>query len=183
MYVMKNVFRLNIFGARLWMRDLAKQARGQLLALVEQAAPGQSVVIDAQGVEVFDFSFANEFFGKALLGLSREHPDRFLVVENLNEYTRENLARALESLNLAMVERTASGAALLGKSHPADMQTIAAIGAQHKPVTAAKLKDILGINLTAINERLSKLVALGVIRRSKGVSLAGREQYEYTLPA
>jgi hypothetical protein len=140
-------------------------------------------MIDMAGVEVFDFSFANEFFGKMMLALPRDYPGRLAIVENLNEYTREDLAQALASLNLAMIERNSTGAlTLLGKYHAVDGQTFAAIAASKKPVTAAGLKDQLGINLTAVNERLTKLTSLGLVHRAKGVSPAGREQYEYTVP-
>jgi hypothetical protein len=49
--------------------------------MLEELHAGDVMVIDAQGVEVFDYSFANELFGKTLLSLAAEHPGRFLVVE------------------------------------------------------------------------------------------------------
>lgn len=179
---MKKTYPLKKHGPRLWTRETAQQARADLAGVLSGAEQGETVTIDVQGVQVFDFSFANEFFGKTVLGLAHEYPDRLLVVDNLNEYTRENLSRALESLNLAMVDRTGGTLKLIGKVHPVDQQTFAAIAASPEPVTAAKLKDLLGIGLTAMNERLTKLVGLGVVRRCKSVSSAGREQYEYSVP-
>ena len=77
------------------------------------------VVIDAKGVEVFDYSFANELFGKTLLSLSNEYSGRFVIVENLTTYTTENLTKALEGLNLAMIQAKgkATGIDREGASH------------------------------------------------------------------
>jgi hypothetical protein len=158
---------------------LARTIRASILAIIDELSAGDVMVIDAKGVEVFDFSFANELFGKLLLALPSEYPGRFLVVEHLTEYTKENLTKALESLGLVIIERKGKKLELLGKVHPSDRQTFKAISEAKKPVTASGLKETLGINLNAMNERLTKLTNLGLIRREKTVSGAGREQFEY----
>ncbi len=179
---MEKRFQLADHGRQLWTRERAREVRSALMEDVEQLEPGDSVVIDAEGVEVFDYSFANELFGKTLLALPREYPGRFMMVENLSRYTRENLEKALEGMGLTMIERTGKGVRLLGKVHPADEKTFGAIARKTEPVTAAQLSAQLDVTLNAINERLSKLVSLGLVRRERGASSAGREQYEYTLP-
>jgi hypothetical protein len=170
-------------GKHLWTRELAQKVRAQLQEMLHELNVGDIVVIDVQGVEVFDFSFANEFFAKTLLSLPVEFPGKFLVVEHLTTYTRENLAKTLESLGLAMVERKGRKLLLVGKVHPADQETFDAIVLAKEPVTAVTLADRLGVNLTAMNERLNKLTKLGIVRREKGTSPAGREQYLYLVPA
>lgn len=180
-YVMEKILNLVKYGKQLWTRERAKEIRTSLEGLFETLPPGGSLIIDTKGVEVFDYSFANELFGKTLLGLPREYPERFLIIENLTEYTRENLSKALESLGLVIIERKGSKLNLIGKVHPADLETFSIIAKAKKPITAVDLKDILGINLTAVNERLSKLTGLGLIRRSMGVSQSGRQQYLYSV--
>ncbi len=169
------------YGKQLWTRDLAVSIRGDLEKLLEQTQPGDIVVIDAKNVDVFDYSFANELFGRTILRLPKEHSERFLVVENLSVYTRENLANALASLGLIMIERKGGKLQLIGKVHPADQETFDAIVGAKEPVTANDLKDKLGINLNAMNERLTKLSGFALIRRNAGVSSAGRQQYEYSV--
>src|SRR5207302_1997907 len=142
---------------------------------------GDTVVVDAKGVEVFDYSFANEFFGKALLHLPTDFPGRFLIVEHLTPYTRENLTKALESLGLAMIERKGGTLHLLGKVHKTDQETFEAIARAKGQATAAALTDQLDLNVTAVNERLAKLAKLALVRRAKVVSPAGREQYQYAV--
>jgi hypothetical protein len=170
-------------GKQLWTRERAREIRTELIKMLENLQPGDMGVIDCKGVEVFDYSFANELFGKTLLSLSKEYPDRFLVVENLTKYTRENLSKALESLGLIMIERKANKLDLLGRVHPADLETFKVIAGSREPMAAVVLKKKLGINLTAVNERLSKLTSLALIRRQMGVSGAGRQQYLYSVLA
>jgi hypothetical protein len=164
-------------------RERARDLRSELERLLDDAAEGDIVVIDLQGIEAFDFSFANELFGKTLLALSEAHPGRLVVVENLTPYTRENLEKALEGLQLAVIERQAGRLSLLGRLHAADKVTFGAIAASREPLTASALKDALEVNLTAMNERLSKLSKMGLVWRRRSVSAAGREQYEYLVPA
>ncbi len=174
---------LRTFGRHLWTRASAREPRGQLEAILDESDAGDTVVIDVDGVEVFDYSFANEYFGKTLLALPRSYSGRFLVVEGLTEYTRENLEKALESLGLAIVERHAGSVRLLGKVHPTDQETFSAIVRVREPVAATTLRDLFAINVTAMNERLTKLTSLGLVRRERGISTAGREQYVYSAPS
>jgi hypothetical protein len=113
------------------------------------------------------------------MNAATEFPGRFVVVEDLTEYTRENLGKALEALGVVMIERRKGKPELIGKFHPADQETFQALVEAREPVSAVALSKKLGINLTAMNERLAKLSGLGLARREKGSSAAGREQYEY----
>lgn len=178
---MEKRFDLVKHGKQLWTRDLASNIRNEVEKILQEMQPGDVVVIDAEGVEVFDYSFANELFGKTILRIPKEHPERFFIVENLTKYTRENLDKALESLNLIMIERKGGKPYLIGKVHPADQETFNVIANTKEPVTANTLKDKLKINLNAVNERLTKLTGFAVVRRKTGVSSAGRQQYEYSV--
>ena len=171
--------KLSQFGSQLWTKEKARQIRSRVATILTALEAGDVLVVDAAGVEVFDFSFATELFGKALLTLAVESPGRFLIVENLNECTEENLNQALESLNVAMIERREAKLNLLGKVHPADRETFAAIAEVGAAATAGALSRDLEVNLTAMNERLSKLTSMGIVRREKGSSATGREQYVY----
>src|SRR5574341_401987 len=110
---MEKRFVLSGGDPQLWTREKAREKRGALTPLLDASEPGDTIVIDAGGVEVFDYSFANEFFGKTILSLS-QYPGRFVIVENLTSYTRENLIKALESMNLCMIERKGERPGLIG---------------------------------------------------------------------
>ena len=180
---MEHNFPLQPYGRHLWTRENGSAIRAALEAVLDALPPGEVVVLDLEGVEVFDFSFANELFGRTLLHLPDDHPGRFVVVDHLNEYTRENLSQALASLGLLIIERKGGIYHLLGKVHPADEATFAALVRTGRPVSAAELASALGIQLTAMNERLAKLAQLAIVWRQKATSPAGREQYLYVVPS
>jgi len=174
---------LKEFGAQLWSREKARPIRSRVHDALESLRLGDILAIDASGVEVFDFSFAAELFGKTLLTMGAEHPGRFVIVDGLTECTRENLNQALEGLNLLIIERKGDKLELLGKVHPADDATFAAILKAGDAVSAGTLSQKLEVNLTAMNERLAKLTDLGIVRREKSSSASGREQYIYKVMA
>lgn len=176
---MEKKLKLSQYGFQLWTKEKARQIRSRVGAILTTLEAGDALVIDAASVEAFDFSFATELFGKTLMTLIVESPGRFFIVENLNECTEENLNQALESLNVAMIERRGTNLNLLGKVHPTDRETFAAIVKAGEAVSAGALRRDLEVNLTAMNERLSKLTSMGIVRREKGSSATGREQYVY----
>ena len=179
---MSNRYELRQYGAQLWTRELAKQIRDEVEEKLEALQPGETLVIDASGVEVFDFSFANELFGRLIHTMPTAFPGCFLVVEGLKPYARENLEKALESIGLAIVERRQRKMTIIGKAGPTDEETFEVVAKARKPISAAELAARLDVNATAMNERLSKLVRLGLIHRSRAASPAGREQYAYSAP-
>src|ERR1043166_1875007 len=63
---------------RLWTREVARPLRESLEDELSQLAPGDVLVIDMKGIEAFDCSFANEFFGKSILSLPKMYSARFL---------------------------------------------------------------------------------------------------------
>jgi len=170
---------LSRFGPHLWTREVANRIREEVVLSLQNLSPGDVLVLDAKGVEVFDFSFANELFGKLILGIQHDFPGRFVIVENLSTYTNENLQKALEALGVAMALRKGKKISLVGKVHPSDESTFSAIYKKFDGVTASQLAEQLEVNLNAMNERLSKLLSLGLVRRDKATSTAGRVQYEY----
>jgi predicted transcriptional regulator len=90
------------------------------------------------------------------------------------------LTKALESLGIVMIERKKKNLELIGKIHTAFLETFNIIAKAKAPLTANNIKEKMDINITAANERLSKLITMGLIRREKGTSVAGREQYAYS---
>lgn len=175
-------FPLHKYGPKLWTRELARKIRADLHKVLEKASEGDAVVFDLKDVQVFDFSFANELFGKTLFSLPVEFPGRFVLFEHLTPYTHENLINALESMKLMAISRKGGVYGLIGKAHPADVETFNAVSQLRRPSTAASLADMFQVNLTAMHERLNKLVASGVMRREASTSTAGRVQYLYSVP-
>jgi hypothetical protein len=176
---MEKKFALKRFGDQLWTRETARPIRAQLSDILETMREGDVLVVDASGVDIFDFSFASELFVKAVSRLGVDHPGRFVVTEGLTESARENLNQALEASNLIMIERQGHELCLLGRVHQFDRDTFTGIVEAGEAVSAAALGKKLDVSPTAMNERLSKLNNLGVIRREKSSSASGREQFIY----
>jgi hypothetical protein len=172
---------LAIYGTQLWGRAKARQVRFALNQMLENLEPGDVLVVDHEGVEAFDLTFATELLGKLIALVVTEHAGRFVLVENLNECTGENLSVALERLGLAMIVRESKQFSLIGRVNPSDIETFTECIAVGGVVSATLMSTRLGITLTAMNERLAKLTAMGVVRREKGSSASGRTQYEYRL--
>jgi predicted transcriptional regulator len=176
---MEKRFRLKQYGRQLWTRQTARPIRSRLGDILEAMREGDVLAIDASGVDIFDFSFASELFGKALSRLGVDYPGRFVIAEGLTESARENLNQALEASNQIMIERHGSELRLIGKVHQFDRETFTGILEAGEAVSASALGKKLDVSPTAMNERLSKLNSLGVIRREKSSSASGREQFIY----
>ena len=63
---MERKFHLKEFGNQLWTRQTARPIRSRLSDMLETMCVGDVLVVDVSGVDIFDFSFASELFGKAL---------------------------------------------------------------------------------------------------------------------
>jgi len=177
--VMEMKFGLKQYGHQLWTRETARPIRSRLGDILETMREGDVLAIDASGVDIFDFSFASELFGKALSRLGADYPGRFVIAEGLTESAHENLNQALEASNQIMIERQGSELRLIGKVHQLDRETFTGILEAGEAVSASALGKKLDVSPTAMNERLSKLNSLGVIRREKSSSASGREQFVY----
>lgn len=163
----------------LWTRTTARAKRAALLKIIDRAKPGQTVVVDAEGLKAFDHSFASEFFSKTLRELPVSYPGVFLVVEHLGEFPTESLEVTLERDRQILLVRAGASLKLIGDHHPADQATIDAIAAEPGPVSAAELSARLGVSINAMNERLAKLARFGLVHRVEGTSPAGRRQFAY----
>lgn len=177
---MTRTYHLGKLGAQLWLRERGKAARAEVEAVLDETAPGDTVVIDMTGVEVFDFSFAGEFFGRLIQRLPTEYPGRFLLISNIGEWARLNLGASLDGLDLAAIVREDQGFVLAGKVAETDRVTFAALVTAGGQATAPQLADELGIGLTAMNERLTKLVRAGLVQRQDA---PGRTRFTYTSPS
>jgi len=152
-------------NTQFWGRQVARVPRRRLQALLERSVIGDVVILDVANVEGFDFSFAAELLVPLLTAIPKAYSGRFLIAEHLNDVTRENLSIALELNDLAMIERRRDGLRLVGKVGPTDRQTFELLSRARGIVSAPDLARTLGIALTTTNERLGKLVKLGLARR------------------
>ncbi len=177
------VFQLGADRARLWGRDRGREVRAEIEGLLDSLGPGEALAVDLRSVEVMDFSFANEVFGKLYGRIGSEYPGRVLLLTGLaDEFVKENLAAALAALNfMALAYTSPRKWELLGKFADTDRETLEALQ-RRKEATAPQLADALGIQLTAVNQRLKKLSDAGLIARMRVSAPSGGGQYVYRWP-
>ena len=90
-------------GSALWGRSMGREIRADIEVALEKLSPGEVLGIDLEDIEVMDFSFASEVFGKLISRLPTEYRGRYLVLLNVDDYVEENLDAALNSLELAVL--------------------------------------------------------------------------------
>ena len=172
-------YALKDHSTRLWTRETGHDVRQAIEARLNKMGRGSLLVIDCSGIEVFDFSFASEVFGKLILRLASEYPGRYVAVAGLSDYLRENLDAALENIGVMMIEILSTRRwDVIGKFSPSDSGTLQALPKYNQPIGASELAEKLGINITACNERLSKLLKFALVRRETAGT--GRAQYLYS---
>lgn len=165
-------------GSALWGRKMGREIRADVEEALEKLRPGEVLGIDLDNIEVMDFSFASEVFGKLISRLPTEYRDRYLVLLNVDDYVEENLDAALNSLELAALILRDSDWKIIGKFSEAHVTTLKAL-AKTKTATAPQIAEALNISLTACNNRLRKLSDLVLIRKERFSSPTGGEQFQY----
>lgn len=174
-------FRLRKYGTQLWTREKALKIRLELEQKLQSVSSGEIIRIDCTDVKVFDFSFAAELFVKTLSSVSTNYPGRCVVFGGLSDYTRENLSAALREAGIMAVETEGRTVRLLGKFSPSDEQTLQMLYDEQRAYSVRELAEALSINVTAANERLTKLARMAILRHAPAGT--GRTQKLFLAPS
>jgi len=205
---MKNVTRLPLseFGAQLAMRPNGRKVQESLDAALRKLPPGGVLLIDFDGVEMMDYSFADEAFGTLYSRMSaKEYPDRHLVLiareGELGEALLENIEVALSRREVAALVvastdgkalekllntenpdgKTDSGAWRIVGTLPAHLVETLGEVMNKGCVTVRELATALGLDsATACNNRIAKLYQLHLVRREATIVPEGGRQYCYS---
>ena len=157
------------------------EARRIFNKFTDATIPGDTIVIDCEGVEIFDASFAGAFFAQIIVGLPVSHPERMLIVRGLNKSTQLNLDLVLEKLGVMLAEVEEGKMSLLGKKAAVDVETLEFMLSQKEPLSVRDFAERLQIKATAANERLSKLAKMAILHRF--ATSGGRTQQLYAAPS
>lgn len=175
---MNREYQLSLCGVQLWGRSKGALVRQTIEDMLEAAQTGDVIVVDLAGVEVMDYSFSNEVFGKLLNRVPKEHSGKYLVLKNLSGYVRENLEPALRDLKLTALAIQDSGWYIVGTTKTTDVETLKVIEelGSTELGTVAKRLDI---SITACSNRLNKLADQGLIKKLEVEKPVGNEKYVY----
>ncbi len=170
------------FGGKLMVtRRTGRAVRAALEEALIGLPKGGTLYVDTRGVELMDYSFADEALGiLASRVASGEYGERHLVLVEEDRDLLENVEASLMQRSLAMIRVDEVGAepAIVGRvpDHLVDtLQAIYDAGSITNTALAAKL----GLNNTACNNRATRLAKLGLIHRKTETAAPGGRQYAY----
>jgi hypothetical protein len=170
------------FGGKLMVtRSTGRAVREALEETLAALAKDGTLYVDTRGVELMDYSFADEALGiLASRVASGEYGDRHLVLVEEDRDLLENVEASLRQRSLAMIRVDKIGAepSIVGEGPDHLVATLQAIY-DSGSITNAALATKLGLNHTACNNRATRLAKLGLIHRRIETAAPGGRQYTY----
>jgi hypothetical protein len=170
------------FGGKLMVTRRTGRAVREALEEELAALPkGGTLYVDTRGVELMDYSFADEALGiMASRVASGEYGDRHLVLVEEDRDLLENVEASLRQRSLAMirVDEVGGDPGIVGTVPDHLVETLQAIY-DAGSITNAALAARLGLNHTACNNRATRLAKLGLIHRKVETAAPGGRQYTY----
>ena len=170
------------FGGKLMVtRGTGRAVREALVQALEALPRGSVLYVDTRGVELMDYSFADEALGiLASRAASGEYGDRHLVLVEEDRDLLENVEASLRQRSLAMIRVDEIGAepSIVGQVPDHLVATLQAIY-DAGSITNAALAARLDLNHTACNNRATRLAKLGLIHRRIETAAPGGRQYTY----
>lgn len=170
------------FGGKLMVtRSTGRAVREALAEALEALPRGGVLYVDTRGVELMDYSFADEALGVLVSRVAGgEYGDRHLVLVEEDRDMLENVEASLRQRSLAMIRVDEIGGepGIVGTVPDHLVATLEAIR-EAGSITNADLAKKLGLNHTACNNRATKLAKLGLIHRRIETAAPGGRQYSY----
>ncbi len=168
-------------GKLMVTRGTGRRVREALAGALEELPSGGVLYVDTRGVELMDYSFADEALGILVSRVAAgEYGDRHVVLVEEDRELLENIEASLRQRDLAMIRVDEPGAAprIVGEVPEHLVETLRAIQ-DAGSITNADLAAKLGLNHTACNNRATRLLKLGLIHRRKNTAAPGGRQYSY----
>ncbi len=196
---------LGEFGPYLAMRPLGRQVQESLDGSLRDLAPGGVLALDFDGVEMMDYSFADEAIGTIFSRMStKEYPDRYMVLLVKNDAIAQAL---LENVEVALAQREAAAIVVpvddlgelrrtladpyadgearinwrvIGKLPDHLIETLDAV-MKRGTATVRDVVDALSLeSVTACNNRIARLHQLRLVRRKAAIVPEGGRLYCYS---
>ena len=168
-------------GKLMVTRGTGRRVRAALAEALEGLPGGGVLYVDTRGVELMDYSFADEALGILVSRVAAgEYGNRHVVLVEGERDLLENVEASLRQRSLAMirVEEVGGNPEIVGEVPAHLIYTLHAIY-DAGSITNADLAARLCINHTACNNRATRLLKLGLIHRRKNTAAPGGRQYSY----
>ncbi len=201
---------LGEFGPFLAMRPLGKRVQEALDSALRALPAGGVLAVDFKGVQMMDYSFADEALGTIYSRMgTKEYPDRYMVLLVEDDEISQAL---LENVEVALSQREAAAIAVSAEDFPALQEAIVRALAGKEPLqghrpeswkvigklpehlietlgavmekgsaTVRDVVDTLGLDsVTACNNRIARLHQLRLVRRKAAIVPEGGRLYCYS---
>ena len=168
-------------GKLMVTRGTGRRVREALVEALEALPSGGVLYVDTRGVELMDYSFADEALGILVSRVAAgEYGDRHVVLIEEDRELLENVEASLRQRGLAMirVEEPVAAPGIVGEVPEHLVETLREIYGAGS-ISNADLATKLGINHTACNNRATRLLKLGLIHRRRNTTAPGGRQYSY----
>lgn len=170
-------------GKLMVTRRAGRQVREELAEMLEAVPKGGVLYVDTRGVDLMDYSFADEALGILASRMAGgEYGERHLVLVEEERDLLENVEASMRQRGLAVIRvdspETAETPGVVGDVPEHLLETLQAIQ-EAGSITNADLAKKLGLNHTACNNRGTKLAKLGLIHRRMQTAAPGGRQYTY----
>jgi len=168
-------------GKLMVTRGTGRRVREALAEVLEGLPSSGVLYVDTRGVELMDYSFADEALGILVSRVAAgEYGERHVALVEVERDLLENIEASLRQRSLAMirVDEVGGNPEILGEVPEHLVDTLRAIY-DAGSITNANLATKLGLNHTACNNRATRLLKLGLIHRSKNTAAPGGRQYSY----
>jgi hypothetical protein len=167
-------------GRLMVTRGAGRAVREALVEILDGMPKEGVLFVDTRGVELMDYSFADEAFGVLVSRVAgSEYGEKRVVLVEEDRDLLENVEASLRQRGLAMlrVEDVADGkASVVGEIPDHLVETLRAIE-EAGSVTNSELAKRLGVNNTACNNRTTRLAGLGLIHRRRLSAAPGGRQF------
>lgn len=170
-------------GKLMVTRRAGRQVREALAKMLEALPKGGVLYVDTRGVDLMDYSFADEALGILASRMAGgEYGERHLVLVEEERDLLENVEASMRQRGLAVIRvdspETSEAPGVVGEVPEHLLETLQAIQ-EAGSITNADLAKKLGLNHTACNNRGTKLAKLGLIHRRMQTAAPGGRQYTY----
>jgi MarR family len=168
-------------GKLMVTRGTGRRVREALAEALEGLPSGGVLYVDTRGVELMDYSFADEALGILVSRVAAgEYGERRVVLVEEDRELLENIEASLRQRDLAMTRVDELGVTpkIVGELPEHLVETLSAIR-EAGLISNADLAAKLGINHTACNNRATRLFKLGLVHRRKNTAAPGGRQYSY----
>jgi hypothetical protein len=170
-------------GKLMVTRQAGRRVREALAELLEALPKGGALYVDTRGVDLMDYSFADEALGILASRMTGgEYGERHLVLIEEERDLLENVEASMRQRGLAVIRLdspdTSQTPGIVGEVPEHLLETLQTIQ-EAGSITNADLAKKLGLNHTACNNRGTKLAKLGLIHRRMQTAAPGGRQYTY----